>query len=180
MRSDILREAWRDPRFWMAVVLPLCGCAPSARAAEPPMSSYTPVLHHASAVSFDGDVMTNGRFAIVRGAGMVLEFRASTGGSVASHDTAATWTMSFELPNDITTTGAALITIDRIRSIGRIAGEDVLYLSRRATGKVRLSFERTAVTGQIDVAFGNPDRDLIGLDKYRIRGAFTVADEAPF
>jgi hypothetical protein len=53
-----------------------------------------------------------------------------------------------------------------------VAGEDVLYLAKAAKGHLKLTRTSDPVSGEIEIAFETPERDLIKLGSYALHGSF--------
>jgi hypothetical protein len=164
---------WKRMGFVMTL-LSAIGCAPGSKAGSttPVLSDYDVALHVGQALSIDPAATTNGRFQIVPGSGLVLELRTVRGKSAIAYDTGATWSVVVELPPNPDPSKPLEAMLDGAPAIARVAGEDVLYLARQAKGRVKLTRTSDPVTGEIEIAFETPDRDLIKLGTYTLRGTF--------
>jgi hypothetical protein len=154
-------------------LLSAIGCAPGSKAGSttPVLSDYEVSLH-TGALSIDPGAATSGRFQIVPGGKLVLELATVRGKSAIAYDTQSAWSVVLELPPNPDPSKPMEVTLDGIPAIARVAGEDVLYLARQAKGKVKLTRTSDPVTGEIEIAFETPDRDLIKLGTYTLRGTF--------
>ena len=167
-------------RWWtMGIVMSLVsaiGCAPGspgskAGSTTPALADYEVSLH-TGALSVDPAASSNGRFQVVPGGKLVLELDVVRGKSAIAHDTEAAWTVVLELPPNPDPGKPIEVTVDGIPAIARVAGEDVLYLARQARGKVKLTRTSDPVSGEIEITFETPERDLIKLGTYTLRGSF--------
>jgi hypothetical protein len=159
---------------FVMTLLSAIGCAPGSKAGSttPVLSDYDVALHAGRALSIDPAVTTNGRFQIVPGSRLVLELSTVRGKSAIAYDTGAAWSVVLELPPNPDPSKPMEVTLDGVPAIARVAGEDVLYLARQAKGRVKLTRTSDPVAGEIEVAFETPDRDLIKLGTYTLRGMF--------
>lgn len=154
-------------------LLTAIGCAPGSKAATTPtLADYDVVLHAGHALAVDAAAPTNGRFQIVPGDKLVLELTTVRGKSAIAYDTSAAWSVVLELPSNPDPSKPLEITLDGVPAVARVAGEDVLYLARRAKGRLKLTRTSDPVTGEIELAFEGADRDLIKLGAYSLRGTF--------
>lgn len=138
----------------------------------PLLSDYDVALRPSRALSVDPAVGSNGRFQVIPGGKLVLELGGARGKSGIASDRGATWTIALELPPNPEPSQPMDVTLDGAPAIARVAGEDVLYLARRARGRIHLERTSDPVTGDLDIAFETPDRDLIQLGKYSLHGTF--------
>lgn len=159
---------------FVMTLLSAIGCAPGSKAGAttPVLADYDVALHAGQALSIDPAAPNNGRFQIVPGGKLVLELSTTRGKSAIAYDTASTWSIVIELPANPDPTHAMEVTLDGVPAIARVAGEDVLYLARKAHGRLRLTRSSDPVTGEIEIAFETPDRDLIKLGDYALHGSF--------
>jgi hypothetical protein len=158
----------------VTMLLSAIGCAPGSKPSSttPVLADYDVVLHAGHSLSIDAAAPTNGRFQIVPGNKLVLELSTTRGKSAIAYDTAATWSVVLELPPNPDPSKPMEVSLDGVPAVARVAGEDVLYLARQAKGKLTLTRTSAPVTGEIEIAFETPDRDLIKLGKYSLHGAF--------
>ena len=158
---------------FVMTLLSAIGCAPGSKAgATTPVLSDYEVSLQSGALSIDPAAATSGRFQIVPGGKLVLELDAVRGKSAIAYDTQAAWSVVLELPANPDPQKPLEVTLDGVPAIARVAGEDVLYLARQARGKVKLTRTSDPVTGEIEISFATPDRDLIKLGTYSLRGSF--------
>lgn len=155
-------------------LLSAIGCGPGGKAGAttPVLADYDVALHAGRALSIDPAAATSGRFQIVPGNKLVLELSTVRGKSAIAYDTAAAWSVVLELPENPDPGQPMEVTLDGVPAIARVAGEDVLYLARKAKGRIKLTRTSDPVTGEIEIAFTTPDRDLIKLGTYALHGAF--------
>jgi hypothetical protein len=154
----------------ISALLSAIGCSPSTK--RPTLTDYDVSLYPQRVLKLDPAVATNGRFEIAPGDKLVLELHTVRGKSRIAHDTAGDWTVVLELPPGTDPAGPLEVTLDSVPSVMRVAGEDVLYLARNGKGRIKLARTSDPVTGDIDIVFEAPDRDLIKLGPHRITGAF--------
>jgi hypothetical protein len=159
---------------FVMTLLSALGCAPGSKAGAttPVLADYDIALRRGQALAIDPAAASNGRFQIAPGGKLVLELTTTRGKSAIAYDTESTWTIAIELPPSADPSQPVEISLDNATAIARVAGEDVLYLARKARGKLKLTRTSDPVTGEIDVAFEAPDRDLIKLGSYALRGSF--------
>jgi hypothetical protein len=160
---------------WVMALLSAIGCAPGSKAATsttPVLADYDIVLHANHALAVDPAVGQNGRFQITPGNKLVLELNTTRGKSAAAYDTASAWSVVVELPANPDPSKPLEVTLDGVPAIARVAGEDVLYLARQAKGHLKLTRTSDPVSGEIELAFETPERDLIKLGRYALHGAF--------
>lgn len=164
---------WTRMGLVMAL-LSAIGCGPGGKAGAttPVLADYDVALHAGRALSIDPAAATSGRFQIVPGNKLVLELSTVRGKSAIAYDTAAAWSVVLELPENPDPGQPMEVTLDGVPAIARVAGEDVLYLARKAKGRIKLTRTSDPVTGEIEIAFTTPDRDLIKLGTYALHGAF--------
>jgi hypothetical protein len=157
-------------------LLAAIGCTPASKAgAKPTLADYEVVLHTAKALAVDPAVSSNGRYQIVPEQKLVLELTTVRGKSAVAYDTSSRWSIALELPANPDPAKPLEVTLDGVPAIARVAGEDILYLARNAKGRVRLTRTSAPVTGELEVAFEIPERDLIKLGTYAVSGTFKAA-----
>jgi hypothetical protein len=164
-----------DPVTWklmgiVTALLSALGCGPASK--KPVLADYDVALYPQRALRIDPAVTANGRFEIVAGDKLVLELQAAAGGSRIAYDRGSDWRVVLELPPNADPTRPLEISLDGVPAIARVAGEDVVYLARRAKGRVKLARQVDPVSGEIEVVFEAPDRDFIKLGPYRLSGSF--------
>lgn len=159
---------------FVMTLLSAIGCTAGSRSgsATPSLSDYEITLHAGQALSVDPAATSNGRFQIVPGGKLVLELTTARGKSLIAYDRGATWSVVVELPPNPDPDRPMDVTLDGAPAVARVAGEDVLYLARKARGRITLSRTTGPVTGEIDLTFDEADRDLIKLGKYALHGTF--------
>ena len=149
-----------------------CTSGSKAGAGAPTLANYEVALHVGRALSIDADATSNGRFQIVPGNRLVLELSTTRGKSAVAYDTAATWSVVLELPPNPDPGKPMEVKLDGVPAVARVAGEDVLYLARQVKGKLTLARTSSPVTGELELSFDRPERDLIKLGAYALRGTF--------
>lgn len=154
----------------MSTLLSAIGCAPGSK--MPALTDFDVTLHRQRALKLDPAVASNGRFEIVAGPGSVLELHVVRGKSRIAYDTSSDWAVMIELPASADPAAPLEVTLDGVASVARVAGEDVLYLARQGKGRLKLARTSDPVSGEVDVVFETPDRDLIKLGRYQITGTF--------
>ena len=160
---------------FVMTLLSALGCAPGSKAGgstTPVLADYDVVLHANQALAIDPAVGQNGRFQITSGNKLVLELSTTRGKSAAAYDTASAWSVVVELPANPDPAKPLEVTLDGVPAVARVAGEDVLYLARNAKGHLKLTRTSDPVSGEIEIAFETPERDLIKLGNYALRGTF--------
>lgn len=159
--------------FLMSLLSAL-GCAPGSKAGAttPTLADFDVALHAGRALAIDPAAASNGRFQIVPGDKLVLELSATRGKSAIAYDTESAWSIAIELPGNPDPSRPMDASLDGVPAIARVAGEDVLYLAHKVHGRIKLTRTADPVTGEIDVAFETPDRDLIKLGSYALHGQF--------
>jgi len=157
-----------------AIALSAAACAPGSKSgsASPALSDYEITVRPGRALAVDPGVTSNGRFQVVPGGKLVLELASVHGKPAIAHDRGAVWSVALELPANPDPGGPMEVTLDGAPAVARVAGDDVLYLARQAHGRIKLDRTSDPVTGEVDIAFDTPDRDLIKLGRYALRGTF--------
>jgi hypothetical protein len=164
---------WKHMGFVMTL-LSAIGCAPGSKAGSttPVLADYDVVLHTNQSLAIDPAVGTNGRFQIAPGGKLVLELSTTRGKSAIAYDTASAWSIVLELPPNPDPTKPLEVTLDGVPAVARVAGEDVQYLAKTAKGHLKQTRTSDPVSGEIEIAFETPDRDLIKLGNYALHGTF--------
>jgi hypothetical protein len=159
---------------FVMTLLSALGCTPGSKpgATTPVLADYDVALRSGQALAIDPGAASNGRFQIVPGGKLVLELTTTRGKSAIAYDTQSIWTIAIELPSNADPSQSIEISLDNATAIARVASEDVLYLARKARGRLKLTRTSDPVTGEIDVVFETPDRDLIKLGSYALHGSF--------
>lgn len=163
-----------------ATLLGLIGCAPGAARSPslpspPSVGEFHTVLRRQRVLRVDAAAATSGRCDIVPGDGAVLELHAARGRSRIAYDKGTDWWVTIEVPRSLAD-GALEVDLASVRACARVAGEDVLYLARTARGTLTLSTTGGRATGALDATFV-PDRDLIKLGEWQLRGPVNGAVE---
>jgi hypothetical protein len=159
---------------FVMTMLSAIGCAPGTKAGAttPTLADYDVVVHAGRGLAVDAAAATTGRFEIVPGDKLVVELTTTRGKSAIAYDTASAWSVVFELPANPDPSQPMEVTLDEVPAVARVAGEDVLYLARRATGRIKLTRTSEPVTGELELTFATADRDLIKLGAFTLRGPF--------
>jgi hypothetical protein len=160
---------------FVITLLSAIGCAPGGKAGgstTPVLADYDVVLHADQALAIDPAAETNGRFQITPGNKLVLELSTTRGKSAAAYDTASAWTVVVELPANPDPARPLEVTLAGVPAVARVAGEDVLYLAKKAKGHLKLTRTSDPVSGEIEISFETPERDLIKLGNYALHGTF--------
>jgi hypothetical protein len=153
---------------FVTTVLSALGCGP--RSKIPGAADFDGVLHTQRALRLTAE--GSGGFEIVAGDRLVLELNTTEGASRVAHDRGSRWTVVVELPAGADPAKPLDVSVVDVTAVARVAGEDVVYLARKATGTLSLAGGTKAVNGKLDVAFSEPERDLIKLGTYTVTGAF--------
>lgn len=151
------------------------GCKPGS-SPEPPLSSYKAELAGRTVLAPEpkGSPFT-GRIIVADGDGMVLRLDAKRGGSILTHDTESTYTVVFELPKGALDAGKISFDLAKIRSVARIASEDVVYFSTKAAGTLTLEKrDGDKVDAKLDARFSDPVRDYVKRGPFTLSGALSI------
>lgn len=151
------------------------GCKPTSSTA-PALSSYRADLRARTVlVPEPPDGPFSGRITVADGDGMVLTLDATKGGSILTRDTESTYTLAFELPKGALDTDKSSFDLAKIRSVARIASEDVVYFSTKAEGTLTLAKrDGDKVEATLDARFSAPVRDYVKLDRFTLSGVLTA------
>ncbi|MEZ4362417.1 MAG: hypothetical protein R3B48_19665 [Kofleriaceae bacterium] len=155
----------------VTTLLTALGCAPASK--RPTLSDFEVSLSPKRALQRDPEIAKNGRYEVVAGEKIVLEFNVLSGKSAIAYDQEAFWSAVVELPPGTDVQKPVQVSLEGLPAVARVAGEDVLFLAQQGKGTLKLEGGGGAsIRGEVDAVFTPADRDLIKLGAFKLSGAF--------